>query len=230
MLAVGAEKIKGLCVGEQKITAAYLGGEQVFSGKKPSRLPEGYTEVAYIQTDGTSSTYTINTGVTANKYIKAVADMEILGATGSKTQYFFRAQNSLNPPNSYSFYIMFREKSGMVAKYYNNSEIVVDANKTPRRMVATLDGPNKTATVDGTSVRLSSSLSATIGTIYLFYSASSTNRMPSKMYSCQIYKSEVLLRDFVPCVDPAGIPGLFDLVESKFYKNSGTAFITGPAV
>ncbi len=49
MLKIGAQDITGLYVGETKIEKAYLGEELVFSAeKKPSRLPEGYTEVEYI--------------------------------------------------------------------------------------------------------------------------------------------------------------------------------------
>lgn len=47
-------------------------------------------------------------------------------------------------------------------------------------------------------------------------------------YSCQIYDNGTLVRDFIPCIDVAsGEVGLWDLVEDKFYGNSGTGIFTG---
>ena len=52
-----------------------------------------------------------------------------------------------------------------------------------------------------------------------------------KIYSCKIYKSGVLTRDFVPCKNPSGSIGLYDLVGAQFYQNSGTGtFIAGAVV
>lgn len=51
----------------------------------------------------------------------------------------------------------------------------------------------------------------------------------AKLYNCQIYDNGTLIRDFVPCQDPTGNVGLYDLVGAKFYGNAGTgAFIAGP--
>jgi len=55
----------------------------------------------------------------------------------------------------------------------------------------------------------------------------------ANMYSCQIYKGKdlPLVRDFVPCINPSGEIGLYDLVSNQFYKNKGTGVLTpGPAV
>ncbi len=52
-----------------------------------------------------------------------------------------------------------------------------------------------------------------------------------KIYSCQIYDNDVLIRDFIPVLDKDGIPCMYDLVEHKFYYNAGTGnFIAGPIV
>ena len=50
-----------------------------------------------------------------------------------------------------------------------------------------------------------------------------------KVYSCKIYDNGTLIRDYVPCKNSAGVVGLYDLVNDKFYTNSGTGdFIAGP--
>lgn len=43
-----------------------------------------------------------------------------------------------------------------------------------------------------------------------------------KLYSCKIYKDDVLVRDMIPAKDEVGNVGLYDRVEGKFYYNSGT--------
>lgn len=51
------------------------------------------------------------------------------------------------------------------------------------------------------------------------------------IYSCQIYDNGTLVRDYVPCINPSGEVGLYDLVGGKFYGNAGSGvFVTGPEV
>lgn len=44
----------------------------------------------------------------------------------------------------------------------------------------------------------------------------------------QIYDNDILVRDFVPCINPSGIVGMYDMVGKIFYGNDGTGtFIAG---
>ena len=43
-----------------------------------------------------------------------------------------------------------------------------------------------------------------------------------KLYSCKIYKDDVLVRDMIPAKDEVGNAGLYDKIEGKFYYNAGT--------
>ena len=52
-----------------------------------------------------------------------------------------------------------------------------------------------------------------------------------KIYYFRIKKNGVLIRDFVPAIDPNGVVCFYDRVENKFYYNVGGAdFIAGPVV
>ena len=57
-----------------------------------------------------------------------------------------------------------------------------------------------------------------------------------KLYNFKIYESDEVIRNFIPCIkDPdtsSAKPGLYELVEGKFYVNQGTGkdFITGDPV
>ena len=48
----------------------------------------------------------------------------------------------------------------------------------------------------------------------------------AKLYSCDIYDNDVLVRDFVPCKNPSGVIGLYDVVNGVFYQNAGTGEFT----
>ena len=41
-----------------------------------------------------------------------------------------------------------------------------------------------------------------------------------KLYSCQIYDNGTPVRNFIPCKNPSGVVGLYDLVDGKFYTNA----------
>lgn len=47
-----------------------------------------------------------------------------------------------------------------------------------------------------------------------------------KIYSCQIYDNDVLIRDYIPALQN-GIFGLWDKVENKFYKSASTTNFLG---
>jgi hypothetical protein len=62
-----------------------------------------------------------------------------------------------------------------------------------------------------------------VGTAKYFLSA--------KLYSCQIYDGNTLVRDFIPVKTTTNIYGLWDKINKVFYKNAGTGTFTGgPAV
>ena len=48
------------------------------------------------------------------------------------------------------------------------------------------------------------------------------NRYDAKIYGFKIYESETLVRDFVPYLDNNNEPGLYDMVNNKFYTSDGT--------
>lgn len=56
------------------------------------------------------------------------------------------------------------------------------------------------------------------------------NYISAKLYSCQIYENDTLIRDFWPCYDPDGVACLYDKVSETYFYNKGTGeFIAGGA-
>lgn len=51
--------------------------------------------------------------------------------------------------------------------------------------------------------------------------------LTAKLYSCQIYDNDVLIRDYVPCLCENGTYGLYDKVNETIVRNSGTGEFMG---
>lgn len=70
--------------------------------------------------------------------------------------------------------------------------------------------------------------------LYLFCndrSSAAQEHTSMTLYACKIYEQAHLVRNLVPCKDPAGAIGLYDTVEARFYKNAGSgAFAAGAEV
>lgn len=73
---------------------------------------------------------------------------------------------------------------------------------------------------------ITSSISNLSNTLYLFRANvnGSISFIPPdcRIYKAQISEGSVLIRDFIPCIDPLGVPCMYDLIEGKPYYNQGT--------
>lgn len=57
------------------------------------------------------------------------------------------------------------------------------------------------------------------------------NVLYGRLYSCQIYDNGTLIRDFVPCINPNNVVGVYDIVNNVFYQSgNGNSFVAGPEV
>lgn len=201
--------------------------------KKFSRLPNGYIEVEYIQS--TAPAY-INTGIKPTNTIKLVIDIEFTNPASSSLQYIAYSYYKASTLN-YIFDLNWGAKGVRVTiGSYGSSSAALTKVLTPstemKRWTITIDCPNKNAFVDGEEKipLLGTSASTNMPAINLLRGINSdTYALPAKVYSCQIYRDNAIVRDFVPCIDPSRTVGLYDLAEGKFYANSGTGTLTaGP--
>lgn len=198
------------------------------------RLPSGYAELQYIESTGTQYIDTEwNYGNSNYLKTRLVVDSVVtpggwaVSGVGTKTNLYYGCGN-----NSSTIY------------YGNgNSDVSTGVAYTGERSVFDINHKDKTFKVtekDGTVLVDLSSI--TVGTpslaaapVYLFAYNDSPNGNAvchtERIYSCQIYQDDVLVRDFVPCRNPDGEVGLYDMVEGKFYPNNGTgAFAAGSEV
>lgn len=50
-------------------------------------------------------------------------------------------------------------------------------------------------------------------------------------FGFKILQNDILVRDFIPCINPNNVVGMYDIVNGVFYSSpNGTAFVAGPVV
>ena len=190
------------------------------------RLPTGYTELEYIQSSG--SQY-INTGVLASNHVDVIADMDVQNDSPQYSAIFGCHETNL------MFFLFFYDGYGGNGAWtadYITDRYIVGGKKTGRTTYALNGG--EAAIVAGQSIVLPATPFQ--GSFPLFIFAINregilSNGCAAKLFSMQIYAEDVLVRDFVPCQNPSGNVGLYDLVGGQFYGNAGSgAFTSGPEV
>lgn len=192
-----------------------------------SPLPSGYIKLSYIESTGKQY---INTGIKPSNDMefeiayKALSSGQKLFGCEVNGASLFDAFNV--KPNSVSIRAFAHSNAGGTVKVIST----VAGKKTTLKLVIrngvnniyVNDSSIATAPVAGTVPNLS---------IYLF--ASNNGRMAGVqisaiIYSFKIHKSGILVGDFMPCINPQGEIGLYDLVTKQFFGNAGTgSFIAG---
>lgn len=193
---------------------------QAVTEMQTARLPDGYTELTYIQSSGTQY---IDTGFKPNQDTRVVGDMQFMDNTSGNPASLFGYRKS----QSTQRYEFFQYNSLLYSPYNTSagSTISMTTNKI------SIDKNKGTTLVNGSA--LSTITYANFqcsGNLYLFAlnnngSVSNVNGK-KRIYSCQIYDNGTLTRNFVPCKNPSGVVGMYDMVNNVFYQNAGTGTFT----
>lgn len=199
--------------------------ELVYSEAK-KLLPDGYTPVEFIESTGEQF---VNTKYAPNQDTKVVLTAQLTEGSTSDQNALFGARTS----NTNQFWLYWRYNDEKFALRYGNSSTNFMVAAPPlEKHVFEVTG-NK-LTIAGTSTIATSATFTCDQFAYLF--AANNNGLveyPSKLrlYEALIYGGTVLVRHYLPCINPEGDAGLFDLVTCEFYGNTGTGkFIAGKAL
>lgn len=195
-----------------------------YAGPPVVTLPEGYTQLMYLESSGTQY---INTGFNPNQDTRAIVDCQILSGHSANGQI-------ISAVDSTNFYLLiylypsnvFSTRYGKGALQNFDSSIspfdrhVLDKNKN----VTTIEGSVVTSTAETFSINYP---------LYLFArdnAGSVDNFCKMRLYSCRIYNNGLMVRDFIPCKNASGTIGLYDMVNGQFYTNAGTGTFTAGEV
>ena len=174
---------------------------QCVAGEK-GKLPSTYRKLEYIQSSGKQY---IDTGV----IVKDITEIKV----------DFQAVTILSGENQYA--------SSWV-DYSNHIQIGISGNTF-------IDSGGVTYSQTSSVTARTQAVGVPVGTVnlhlYLFAQSESTGALhysSGRIFSCQITTADGLVRNFVPCKNPDGVIGMYDVVNDKFYQNSGSdTFIAG---
>ena len=178
-------------------------------------LPEGYTQLNYIQSTGTQY---IDTGVIPNQDTVMIVKMAFLGTASDN---ICGARNSSNDGTNRCGLVTFGATSKIGALFGTVSIQAINIDTEVHEY--TLD---KTGLmIDGTSYgdAYSGSFSCTYPiTLFAWNNgADGIVKNKSQIYGCKLYSGSTLIRNFTPCKNPSGEVGLYDYVTKAFYGNVG---------
>ena len=198
-------------------------------------LPSGYTELEYIQSSGAQY---IDTDFIPNQDTRVMMDIEI-SSIAKYGSYLFGIRKKMNSLGFSSvllanqFWTEYKNEMNGSSVTIPVSRYTVDANKNVFTLSANGEAiKTVTRTYSAFTCEHSLMLLALISTDttddYTIYDGTQTS---GKLYSCQIYDNDMLVRDFVPAMNGSGVVGLYDRVNDVFYADAaGGAFTAGPEV
>lgn len=202
----------------------YNQGTGEFHYAKPVDLPEGYTQVSYIQSSGTQY---IDTKFIPDNNTHINIRFQFLSAV-SKTNAIYGARTAW--ANAMSTFEM--TTSGGMVFGYGTKYVTL----TPANLLEATDYvmDMNIASVNGNGSAITANTFTAPCSAFLFAynnNGSVASNATGRLYSCKIYDADTLVRDFVPCINMSDVAGLYDLVENKFYANAGTGtFTTGELI
>ena len=188
----------------------------------PGRLPAGYTELAYLQSDGNQY---INTGIVPTAATDVTIDMQItsigvskyiLGRYKSNGQFYLYIAGNASTP-----YYQFAWSSA----YANYSGSVIDTDRHVIRLYS--DGSTSHLNIDGSDVfnRTTVDHSGNTLPLTLFRGGDSMVRagMPQKIWSAVVKNNGVKAMELVPAKrNSDNEVGMYDLVSDSFLTNAGS--------
>lgn len=197
------------------------------------KLPDGYTQLEYIESTGTQY---IDTGVKLNYQSEVTAEFQFTEGYSTITSVF-GVRNQANPTANHAY--AFWRNGAKVFRHdmFTDSISISGPDATSRHVVKCVQ--NK-VDVSGTSVEhdiLSIEKNETSDTLAVFCCKSSgtaKNFSKMKLYSLDINATPGTTTplNMVPAKrDSDGAIGLFETNASKFYGNEGTgSFVAGPEI
>ena len=203
-----------------------------FTSRPYVGLPDGYTQLQYIESHGTEY---IDTGFKPNQNTRVVADVGKPTSgydTSDDSQSLFGARTAPND-NAYNFFMRSDSTGNPSLDDYGTTRQNTETQFTYDR--ATIDKNKNVTSINSTTYTHTEQTFACLYTLYIFACNSSDVAgfmCTARFYSMRIYSSsedgnDLLIRNFIPVKNPDGEYGLYDLVDGKFYSNSGTGAFTG---
>ena len=190
-------------------------------------LPEGYTELEYIESSGNQY---IDTGYIPDYTMGLEMSVEFLPGENAA---LFGARDYANQSDPKSNTLFSISDGKLRSDYYGSGQT---SQSVFRGKLQVQRAKNVTVINDSETLNNSESSTGSSAPYSLFLLCANTGGvaglfLPAKLYRCSITNSSGDVRTYVSCKSPSGEAGLYDLAHAQFYGNAGSgSFTAGPEV
>lgn len=201
-------------------------GGNFTAGTEKSAIAAIGTPIEYIQSSGTQY---IDSNFIPKATTRTIMKAEPM--SWSTWSAFFGTRNATSPTASQAYNAAIPAATLYRSDYFGSSLTA----ETPTVMqITNIDKNKNICSFNNIMItNTSSTVNATTNMFLLALNDVGTAKyfLSAKLYSCQIYDGNTLVRDFIPVKTTTNIYGLWDKINKVFYKNAGTGTFTGgPAV
>lgn len=201
-------------------------GGNFTAGTEKTAIAAIGTPIEYIQSSGTQY---IDSNFIPKATTRTIMKAEPMA--WSAWSAFFGTRNTTSPTASQAYIAAIPAATLYRSDYFGSSLTA----ETPTVMQITdIDKNKNICSFNNIMItNTSSTVNATTNMFLLALNDVGTAKyfLSAKLYSCQIYDGNTLVRDFIPVKTTTNIYGLWDKVNKVFYKNAGTGTFTGgPAI
>ena len=188
-------------------------------------LPDGYTKVDYLQSSGTQW---IDMGIAPDQNTKVILKVLATNLNGSSGVSLIGSRSTNNSSDQFFTYIsadqgfLFRVDGDEAPSAFTNFKVntLYTITLSASRFLV-YDNGNRVL-----SMYLSSSDFTSTVTMALFRAKPFSMGFIGNIYVCKHYNNDHLIQHLIPCLDPDGIPCMYDLVSKTAFYNQGTGSFT----
>lgn len=206
-IKIGSIEADAIKMGTSSITKVYVGTELVYPNGG-GRLPQGYTEVEYVENTGSSS---VNLGVQLQPNVgdsfEVVLDNEMTWTSGGENfQTFLTCQKEVSPYPGWNY------------RFDNNGIVSITTSQDYSSNRTLISGNVYHTIISGSSIPSTQTHTNPLN----LFSSLDANLTPwrfckGKLYNLTATYNGNLVRDLVPCINPSNVAGFYDLVGETFY-------------
>lgn len=187
-----------------------------------------YTALQYIESDGTQY---IDTGFRPDNNTRVSMTVEINSIQDPGEIFLFGARDG-GRYNSFALEIFHGSNPSNVYAEFGSATDSLDYGSSVASRKMTFGLGEKKLSVKDREKSLPDQTFSTSNTLYLLTlndAGYSGEKCACKFYGGLIFDNGSLVRSFIPVLDNAGVPCIYDTVENKFYYNERTGqFRAGP--
>ena len=203
---------------------------RVYGNTKQQILPDGYTQVDYIESSGTQY---IDTGFIPN--FNTEVELEFLHQQPNSSGFIYGSRIANN--NNCHAFILFSGAKDYYPQFSNNASVVHLSNTYPELALVNTKYKVKNGKngfyVNNIQIKNYDGQTS-LNSIYPLYIFGlneagnlETRTAKARIYYFKIYDNDILVRDFIPCYrNSDNEVGLYDIVNNVFYTNQGTGVFT----